>query len=482
VLIGVAVVVVLGGAGGFVYSRVGGAAAVTYRTEAAVLGTVTQTISLSGNLTPTDETNLDFGSSGKVTAVDVQPGNSVTAGETLATIDPTALQAQLASAQANLASAQAKLALDQAGSSIASDRQSLANAQTSLTDTTTSDTLKISQAQAAVTTAQSEYTTDGCGTSSPLPACTSPNGGDDQTLQNAESTLQSTQLSAQQSLDQAEAQVTSAQDQLSTAEAQQPAQIELDQASVQEDQVTVSADQAAVAGATLTAPAAGEVAEVNISVGESVSGSSSSGSSGGSSGSSSASGSSGSSSSTYAIVVITPGLFSVTGSVSDAQVDEIVNGLAAEITPAGSTEAYPGTVTEVAPVATISSGVATFPVTVTISGTHPELKSGMSASVSVIVNQVSQVLTVPTSAVTTAGSGSTVQVLADGAPETVAVTVGASDAERTQILSGLNAGEQVVIARITATIPSSSSSSGRSFSGLGGGGFSGGRTTVIPGG
>ena len=442
VLLAVVVVVVLGGAGGFVYTRVSGDAAVLYRTQPAVLGTVTQTISLSGNLTPIDQTNLDFGSSGTVTAVDVQPGDTVTQGEVLATVDPTALQAQLAQAQADLTAAQAKLSLDQAGSSITSDRQTLANAQTSLDDTIASDHLKVSQAQTSVTDAQDTYDTDGCAANASAPSCPGPTGAI-AALQNAQANLQSTQLQVQQSQDQAQAQLTSAQDQLSTAEAEQPAQIQMDQATVQGDQVTVQQDQQAVVGATITAPTAGEVAEVNISVGQDVSGSSSS------------KGVSPSSSPSYDIVLITPGLFEVTGSVSDAQVDEVIDGLIAGVTPAGSTEAYPGKVTEVSPVATISSGVATFGVTVTISGTHPELKSGMSASVTVTVNQVSQVLTVPTSAVTTIGSASTVQVLVHGAPQVLTVTVGASDPERTQILSGLSLGQQVVIARVTGSVPSS---------------------------
>ena len=458
-LLAVGVIVVLGAAGGFVYTRVSGDAAVSYRTQAVVLGTVTQTISLSGNLTPTDQSNLDFGSAGKVTAVDVNAGDSVTQGETLATIDPMSLQAQLAQAQANLVSAQAKLSLDQAGSAVSADKQALASDQTSLNDTIASDNLKISQAQTAVANARSTYDSDGCAANPNATGCTGPAGAV-QALQNAQDSLQQAQVQAQQSQDQAQAQVSSAQNQLSTADAQQPAQIQMDQAAVQSDQAALQLDQEAAAGATITAPSAGEVAEVNVSVGESVTGSTSSASGSGSGGSGS--------SSSYAIVVISPGLFSVTGSVSDAQVDEVVNGLHAQVTPAGSTQAYPGTVTEVAPVATITSGVATFPVTVTLSGTHPELKSGMSASVVVTVNQVVGVLTVPTSAVHTTGSASTVQVLDKGVPQTVAVTVGASDAQRTQILTGLTAGEQVVLARVTSSIPSSAGS------GLGGGTFLGG--------
>ncbi len=189
ILLALAVVVVLGGAGGFIYTRVASGATVTYRTAAAQLGTVIQSVSLSGNLTPTQESNLDFGSSGRVTAVDVQPGQSVTTGATLATIDPTLLNAQLAEAQANLASAQAKLALDQAGSSISTDETSVSNAKVSLDNTLASDKLKISQAEAAVTDAQDAYNADGCAANGSATGCSGPSGAT-ATLQNDQDNLE----------------------------------------------------------------------------------------------------------------------------------------------------------------------------------------------------------------------------------------------------------------------------------------------------
>ncbi len=51
------------------------------------------------------------------------------------------------------------------------------------------------------------------------------------------------------------------------------------------------------------------------------------------------SGSSGTS--THAIVIITPGVFEVTGSVSDTLVNEIAIGQPAEVVAAGSSEAVP---------------------------------------------------------------------------------------------------------------------------------------------
>src|SRR6185437_8862785 len=59
----------------------------------ATTGTMKQTVSASGTIEPASQANLDFAVSGKVTAVDVSVGQEVTAGEVLATVDPSALQA-----------------------------------------------------------------------------------------------------------------------------------------------------------------------------------------------------------------------------------------------------------------------------------------------------------------------------------------------------------------------------------------------------
>jgi multidrug efflux pump subunit AcrA (membrane-fusion protein) len=244
------------------------------------------------------------------------------------------------------------------------------------------------------------------------------------------------------------------------------AQIAVAQSQVQIDEVNLSTAQAAVAAATLKAPTGGTVEDVNITDGQQISTGGTGGASSGSSGTA-----------THAIVIITPGVFEVTGSVSDALVNELAVGQAAQVVAAGSSTAAAGKVTSVAEAATVTSGVATFPVTVVLSGANPALRPGMSASVSVIINQVVGVTTVPTSAVHTTGAGSTVTLFVNGKPVPTLVTVGASDATLTQILTGVKVGDQVVIATITSAIPSSTTGAGRSLTGgggFGGGGFGGG--------
>src|ERR1700761_767594 len=79
------------------------------RTTTVAVGTVQSTVTATGNVAPATSLSLNFESSGIVTAVDVQPGSQVTAGETLATIDDTQTQAALNSAEAALTASEPNL-------------------------------------------------------------------------------------------------------------------------------------------------------------------------------------------------------------------------------------------------------------------------------------------------------------------------------------------------------------------------------------
>jgi multidrug efflux pump subunit AcrA (membrane-fusion protein) len=535
--------VALAGGGSALLVRHGASGSTDYRTAKVTLGTVTQTLALSGNLTPVGESDLDFGSSGRVTAVNVHPGQSVTAGQALASIDPSSLQAALTQAQATLASAQARLSLDQGGPTAQSLTQSQAgvrsaqaqvqSAQTALADTELIDQQSISAAQHALTVDQAAVNTDNasiatdngnvgrdCSTPSPGPSpspspsaaptpssqCTADQAQlakDQQALKTdrtaldaAPAAIASAQSRAQQSDHQAQSQLSSAQVQLQNAQAALAAlqqgttsqQVAIDQSQVQIDQINVDNAQKALSQATLTAPVDGVVGQVNITVGQ-ISGSgtgssSSSASSGGQGGSSGGSASaSSSSSSTHAIVILNPGAFEVVGSVSDVQVNQVAIGQRARVTVAGTSQAITGRVSTIAQEATVTSGVATFPVTVVLDGSNPSLHAGVSASIAVVVNQVVHVLTVPSSAIRPSGGGDSVQTLVNGQPVSVPVTVGASDALRTQILSGLNEGDSVVIATVSSSVPTPNVNAlfgGRA--GAAGGGRTTGRGAAAPGG
>ena len=86
----------------------------------------------------------------------------------------------------------------------------------------------------------------------------------------------------------------------------------------------------------------------------------------------------------------------VSASVDASVVGRIKAGDLVQISTEGATGPVTGTVHSIGLIADTSSGVATFPVTVQITGSHPSLRDGMSATVVVIVNQVVGVLSVPT--------------------------------------------------------------------------------------
>ncbi len=69
-------------------------------TVAAAITTLRQSVSATGTLAPAHEADLSFGSSGTVTDVNVAMGDRVTAGQVLARIDPTDLEAEVTQAQA----------------------------------------------------------------------------------------------------------------------------------------------------------------------------------------------------------------------------------------------------------------------------------------------------------------------------------------------------------------------------------------------
>ena len=100
------VVVVAAGAGVGIWLGTKGShprrVTVTTQVVSVTTGTMKQTVSASGTIEPAQQASLKFAVSGQVTAVDVTAGQKVTAGQTLATVDPTALQAELDAAQATL--------------------------------------------------------------------------------------------------------------------------------------------------------------------------------------------------------------------------------------------------------------------------------------------------------------------------------------------------------------------------------------------
>jgi multidrug efflux pump subunit AcrA (membrane-fusion protein) len=147
------------------------------------------------------------------------------------------------------------------------------------------------------------------------------------------------------------------------------------------------------------------------------------------------------------------------------------------IIPDGATTPVYGTVSSVGLIATTTSGVATYPVTIAVTGNPGGLYPGASATVTLIVRQLSNVTTVPTTAVHYTSSGAVVYEMVNGHEVAHPVTVGMTSAGETQIVSGLSVGTEVVVP-VTRTGGTGTGGTGTGGTtrrgGFGGGGFGGG--------
>jgi HlyD family secretion protein len=107
---------------------------------------------------------------------------------------------------------------------------------------------------------------------------------------------------------------------------------------------------------------------------------------------------------------------------------------------------YSGEVTEIGMAGTVSQGVVNYPVTVRITDADASILPGMTASVTIVTDQVDNALLVPNKAIRTSSGQKYVTVLFEGQQISVPVTVGLSGSSMTEITSDqLQEGDVVVI-------------------------------------
>jgi macrolide-specific efflux system membrane fusion protein len=262
--------------------------------------------------------------------------------------------------------------------------------------------------------------------------------------------------SAQLVLDEANATLTAAEDTLEEAEdgsssasatttTTNATAVDEDQIAVETNEQTVKNDKQALAETTLRAPASGTIVSLeDLFPGDSVQAvSSSGGSSSSSSSSSSGSASSSSSSSSFAEIVNTTTL-TMTVAISEGDIGEIKAGQPATVTMDALTGVeLAAHVAAISADATDSSDVVSYDVTLDLDQTDSRVLSGMSGSAVVVVDQAAGV-TVPNAAVTGSGSEGTVTLDQDGTQVQRQVVVGLRGTSRTEITSGLTAGDELV--------------------------------------
>jgi RND family efflux transporter MFP subunit len=110
-----------------------------------------------------------------------------------------------------------------------------------------------------------------------------------------------------------------------------------------------------------------------------------------------------------------------------------------------------GTVTAIAPKATVQSNVVSYPMTVALDAGTTGVKTGMTASVAVVTGQAADVLSVPNRAIQTQGQQKVVTLQRQGQTVSQPVQVGLVGDSRTEIAGGLTEGDTVVIAGATTT-------------------------------
>lgn len=269
---------------------------------------------------------------------------------------------------------------------------------------------------------------------------------------------------AQASLTAADEQLTSDEDADASA-----VQIAADKTAIVSAQASLDQAKQNVDDATLRATIAGQVTSLDLAVGDVV------GSSGGN-------GASGSSDTTSSVTITSTGSYVVDATVSASDVGQLKTGMQAQITATGVTDTVYGVVSSVGLVAqTSDSGAAVFPVTVKVTGTPKDVYAGTSATVSIIVTETPNVLTVPSRALKTSGGTTYVMKVVGGKAVKTTVTLGTTYGAQTQILSGLASGDTVQVPGFTLPtgISSRGARSGSGETGFGGGGFGGNGPPVI---
>jgi len=214
---------------------------------------------------------------------------------------------------------------------------------------------------------------------------------------------------------------------------------------------------------TIVAPTAGVVSDLTITKGMQI-------------GSSNTTAGSSTNTSNQAVASIKTGnSTTVTVNIAEVDASKVQVGQKATITfDAIANKTFTGKVMGINTTGTVSSGVVTYPAVIQLDDTSNEnILPNMSATASIISKVKNNVLLIPSSAVATVGSTSTVKVLKNGQATTVTVEIGDSSDSQTEITSGVIAGDTVVTSTVSTTTTSGSASpfsSSLRLGGFGGGG------------
>ena len=277
---------------------------------------------------------------------------------------------------------------------------------------------------------------------------------------------------------QARATVASDQARVDADDSASSTQLAADKAALKAAKNQLASAKAQLAAAIMKSPIDGAVAEVNIATGDSLSGGSSGANSGSGSTGSPTANSSSSSSSTAQILVISTNAWIANAAVDATSVGLIKTGNQAQLTVSGSDSTVYGTIASVGLVSSSSSGTASYPVVVDVTGSPTGLHDGASVTASLIYKQLSDVVVISAAALHQDASGQYVEKQVNGKAVRTAVKVGIVSGNQVQITSGLAAGDKVIVTQVQRPNVSSTSRGGTGNGGNegfpGGGNFPGG--------
>ena len=311
-------------------------------------------------------------------------------------------------------------ALDAPTSALASAQGNVSSAQQSINTATSRADGYLDQARADMVGLQSQLTTE-AQLSSALKsritqiasAITTMTDAISGSYVNAISNVTSAQIQAAQSLQNAQTSVNN-----------QPAAVQSAQNSLANAQTTLATAQTNLDSATIKASVTGVVSAINAQVGENVTTNGTNG----------------------FIVLANTGSLVLHGTIGEGDVVKLKLSQVATITvDAVGTAKMTGRVTSLDPVATIASGVPVYGIDVTIDLPNASVRPGMSGTANVIIASSPNTLVVPNLAVKTASGRRYLTLMKDGQQVDTDVTFGIANDTVTEVLTGVQDGDVVVL-------------------------------------